>query len=142
MVRLAEDGMTLTFNDCLSLCDISEAEALAIAEHQHIPPLAAVELGDYLIRTPEGELCLKAIFREHIASAAARGDVMRTLLGRADQHHRHGRVAHDLLGVAAHEEPPYAASAVRTEHDQVGAGLPGLLDDEIRCRTRKRLEQD
>ena len=71
--------MALTFEDCLSLCDISEAEALAIAEHQHIPPMAAVELGDYLTKTPEGELCLKAILREHMAAAAARGEAMRTL---------------------------------------------------------------
>ena len=71
--------MAMTFQDCLGLCDISEAEALAIAEHEHLPAMAAVQLGDYLMRTPEGELCLKEILRDHIAAAAASGDSMRTL---------------------------------------------------------------
>jgi hypothetical protein len=75
--------MFLTFEDCLGLADITEAEALAIAAHQGIPPMAAVQLGDYLMKTPEGELCLKTILREDIADAIASGDPIRTLALRA-----------------------------------------------------------
>jgi hypothetical protein len=56
------------------LCDLSEEEVLAIAEHEHIPELAAVELGNYLVHTPEGERCIKAMIRDDIEAAIGRGD--------------------------------------------------------------------
>ena len=71
--------MFLTFEDCIALCNLSEAEVLAIAQHQHIPAMAAVQLGDYLVRTPEGEQRIKAMIREDIAAAATSGDHLRTL---------------------------------------------------------------
>jgi len=64
----------LTLEDCIALCELSEEEVLAIAEHEHIPEIAAVELGNYLVHTPEGELCIKAMIRDDIGAAAARGD--------------------------------------------------------------------
>jgi len=63
----------LTFEDCLGLCGLSEEEVLAIAEHEHIPEMAALELGNYLCRTPEGELCVKGMIRDDIAHARAAG---------------------------------------------------------------------
>ena len=30
-----------TLEDCLGLCDLTEAEVLAIAEHEHLPEIAA-----------------------------------------------------------------------------------------------------
>lgn len=35
----------LRLEDCLALCDLSEAEVLAIAHHEGLPEMAAVELG-------------------------------------------------------------------------------------------------
>jgi hypothetical protein len=64
----------LRLEDCLALCDLSEDEVLAIAEHEHIPEIAAVELGNYLVHTPDGERCIKAMIRDDIAAADARGD--------------------------------------------------------------------
>jgi hypothetical protein len=63
----------LTLEDCLSLCDLTEDEVLAIAAHEHIPEIVAAELGNYLCRTPEGEMCIKAMIRDDIAHAAASG---------------------------------------------------------------------
>ena len=71
--------MFLTFQDCIGLCDLSEAEVLAIAEHEHIPAMAAVQLGDYLVHTAEGEQRVKAMIRDDIAAAAASGDRLRAL---------------------------------------------------------------
>lgn len=71
--------MFLTFQDCIGLCDLSEAEVQAIAEHEHIPAIAAVELGDYLVKSPQGEQRVKAMIREDIAAAAASGDRLRAL---------------------------------------------------------------
>ena len=71
--------MVLTLEDCLALCELSEDEVLAIAEHEHIPELAAAELGNYLAHTPEGELAIKAMIRDDLAAARAKGDRSREL---------------------------------------------------------------
>ena len=64
----------LTLEDCLALCDLTEEEILAIAEHEHIPELAAIELGNYLVHSPDGERYIKAMIRDDIAAATAHGD--------------------------------------------------------------------
>jgi|SRR4249920_418545 hypothetical protein len=62
----------LTLEDCLALCDLTEEEVLAIAQHEHIPEIAATELGNYLVHTPAGEMRIKSIIRDDIADARAR----------------------------------------------------------------------
>lgn len=69
----------LTFNDCLALCDLTEEEVLAIAEHEHIPEVAAAEMGHYLVCTPEGEIRIKRIIRDDIDAARAHGNRPREL---------------------------------------------------------------
>jgi len=64
----------LSLEDCLGFCDLTEEEVLAIAEHEHIPEMAAIQLGSYLVHTPEGERRIKSIIRDDIAEARARGD--------------------------------------------------------------------
>ncbi len=66
--------MVLTLEDCLALCELSEEEVLAIAEHEHVPEVAAAELGNYLVHTADGELAIKAMIRDDLAAARARGD--------------------------------------------------------------------
>ena len=44
-----------------------------------LPEIAAAELGSYLVRTPAGEMRIKAIIRDDIAEACARGDRGREL---------------------------------------------------------------
>lgn len=69
----------LSLQDCLALCELSEDEVLAIAQHEHIPEIAAAELGNYLVRTAEGERRIKSIIRDDIAEARAGGDRSREL---------------------------------------------------------------
>ena len=69
----------LTFKDCLALCDLSEEEVKAIAEHEHIPQLAAMELGNYLVRTPDGVPMIRKMIVDDIAAADARGDTVHAL---------------------------------------------------------------
>ena len=69
----------LSLEDCLALCDLSEEEVLAIAHHEHIPEIAAAELGNYLVHTPQGEMRIKSIIRDDIAEARAKGDRLREL---------------------------------------------------------------
>ena len=65
----------LTFEDCLGLSELTEDEILAIAEHENIPELAALEMGNYLIHTPSGEKKLKRIILEDIAAARKTGNI-------------------------------------------------------------------
>jgi len=69
----------LSLEDCLALCDLSEEEVLAIAHHEHIPEIAAAELANYLVHTPEGEMRIKTIIRDDIAEANGCGDRTREL---------------------------------------------------------------
>ena len=67
----------LTFEDCLALCGLSEAEVQAIAEHEHLPPIVALELGDCLIHGKDGELLVSHMVIEDIRAAERRGDLLR-----------------------------------------------------------------
>src|SRR6185369_7842861 len=63
----------LTLEDCLGLCELTEQEVLAIAHHEHVPEMAALELGNYLVHAPDGEMRIKSIILDDIAEARARG---------------------------------------------------------------------
>ena len=41
----------LSLQDCLALCELTEDEVRAIAQHEHIPEIAAAEMGNYLARS-------------------------------------------------------------------------------------------
>ena len=64
----------LTLQDCIELSDLSEDEILAIAEHEHIPEMAALEMGNYLCHTPEGEQRIRRMIVDDIRAARERGD--------------------------------------------------------------------
>ena len=66
--------MFLTLEDCLAMCELSEDEVLAIAEHERLPEVVAAELGNYLVHTADGELAIKSMIRDDIAGATARAD--------------------------------------------------------------------
>ena len=64
----------LTFEDCLALCDLTEKEIAAIAEHEHVPDMLALELGEYLVRTKDGELVIKKMIIDDIKHALNAGN--------------------------------------------------------------------
>lgn len=64
----------LTYQDCVALCGLNGREVEAIAEHEHIPPIIAVELASYLCRNSAGELCIQHYILDDIAAAEKRGD--------------------------------------------------------------------
>ena len=39
----------ITLEDCIGLCGLTEEEVLAIAEHEHLPEIAATALAEYLL---------------------------------------------------------------------------------------------
>ena len=69
----------LTFEDCLAFCELTEEEIDAIAEHEHVPEMLAVELGNYLVHEDDGVPRISRILVEDIAAAEHRGDRDRVL---------------------------------------------------------------
>lgn len=65
----------LTFEDCLALCELSEDEVDAIAEHEQISETVAVELGSYLLQGPDGQLLIQRMIIDDIQAARRRGDL-------------------------------------------------------------------
>jgi hypothetical protein len=64
----------LTYQDCLGLANLSAEEAAAIAEHEHIPAICAVEFGSYMVQGDNGVPKLKAIIVDDLHAAEQKGD--------------------------------------------------------------------
>ena len=77
----------LTLEDCLAFCGLTEDEVNAIAEHEHVPEMAAVGLAQYLSESPGGCERIRAMILDDIAEARRR--------------HRRDH-AHELIGVLRH----------------------------------------
>lgn len=59
----------LTFEDCLGLCELDEDEIMAIAEHEHVPEIVALEMAQYLIHLPDGTVTIKRMIVDDIQHA-------------------------------------------------------------------------
>lgn len=77
----------ITLEDCLTFCGLTEDEVQAIAEHEHVPEMAAAALAQYLSETPGGCERIRAMILDDIADAR--------------RHHRRDH-AHELIGVLRH----------------------------------------
>jgi hypothetical protein len=64
----------ISLEDCLALCGLSEAEVLALAEHEHVPEIVAASLGNHLLCQPDGGRRIGAMIADDVTMAMARGD--------------------------------------------------------------------
>ena len=64
----------ITLEDCLAFCDLTEEEVLAIAEHEHMPEMAAIAYGQYLLRKDEGLHVICRMIVDDIRAAQSRND--------------------------------------------------------------------
>ncbi|WP_374309991.1 hypothetical protein [Dongia sp.] len=88
----------LTFDDCQALCGVSKGVVAAIAEHEHIPQMAAAEMANYLCENEAGERCIRRYILDDIAKAEGRGDTKHAAVLRAVFCHfveTHPRAARD-----------------------------------------------
>ena len=69
----------LTYQDCVELSDLTEEEIEAIAQHEHLPEMAALELGSYLVHTEEGVPMIKRIILDDIEDARRHGHAQKVL---------------------------------------------------------------
>ncbi len=44
----------ITLQDCIGMCGLTEEEVLAIAEHEHLPEIAATAMAQYLLSLEHG----------------------------------------------------------------------------------------
>jgi hypothetical protein len=64
----------ITLEDCIALSGLTKEEVLAIAEHEHIPAIAATALGQYLLSKESGSEKVRDMIVDDIRQAQARGD--------------------------------------------------------------------
>ena len=77
----------LTFEDCLGFSALTEEEIEAISQHEHLPEIVALELGNYLLHQPDGVPKIKRMILDDIADAESTGDAKRALVLKATLHH-------------------------------------------------------
>jgi hypothetical protein len=65
----------ISLEDCIAFCGLTKDEVRALAEHEHIPDIAAAALGFYLLNQPTGCTAIHAMIAEDIRWAHERGDV-------------------------------------------------------------------
>jgi len=61
----------ISLEDCIALCGLDELEIEAIAEHEHVPEIAAAALGGYLLHRAGGEQEICRIIVDDLRSAVA-----------------------------------------------------------------------
>jgi hypothetical protein len=66
--------MYLSLQECIDMSDLTEDEILAIAEHEHLPEIVALELGAYLIHESGGEKRIKRMIQDDIKRSQEKGD--------------------------------------------------------------------
>jgi hypothetical protein len=77
-INLMEIRM-ITLDDCIGLCGLTEEEVLAIAEHEHLPEIAATALAQYFIGREHGSEKVRDMIVDDIRHAEAFGDKAHTL---------------------------------------------------------------
>lgn len=64
----------ITLDDCLAFCGLTEAEVQAIAEHEHIPEIAAAGLANYLLCCDQGTARIREMILDDLVAAQRRDD--------------------------------------------------------------------
>ena len=63
----------ITLEDCVGMCGLTEEEVLAIAEHEHLPEIAAAALAEYLLSQAHGDEKIRDMIVEDIRLAEHNG---------------------------------------------------------------------
>jgi hypothetical protein len=64
----------ISMEDCIAMCGLTEQEVMAIAEHEHVPEMAAAAMGRYLLKKPGGAEQIRDMIRDDIHESLSRGD--------------------------------------------------------------------
>ena len=64
----------ISLEDCVALCGLSEEQVIAIAEHEHLPEIAATALAQYLLKRERGMEKIRDMIVDDIRQAQRRQD--------------------------------------------------------------------
>ena len=59
----------ITLEDCIGFCDLTEEEVLEIAEHEHLPEIAAAALAQFLLSQEHGSERVRNMIIDDIRQA-------------------------------------------------------------------------
>ncbi len=59
----------ISLEDCIAMCGLDEAEIEAVAEHEHVPAIAAAALASYLLHQGGGEMEIRRMIVDDIRKA-------------------------------------------------------------------------
>lgn len=81
----------LTMRECIEFTDLCEEEIDAIAEHEHLPFVLALERGAAMMNEPWGPTAVRQMIWDDYLAAEGEGEinhaaVLRCLYGRACEH--------------------------------------------------------
>jgi len=69
----AVDCDMITLEDCVGFCGLTEEEVLAIAEHEHLPEIAATAMAQYLLSQAHGSERVRDMIVDDIRCAQVNG---------------------------------------------------------------------
>jgi len=64
----------ITLEDCIAFSGLTKQEVDAIAEHEHVPEIAAAAMARYLLKEPHGAEKIGDMIRDDIHAALNRDD--------------------------------------------------------------------
>jgi hypothetical protein len=64
----------ITLEDCVAFCGLTEQEVLAIAEHEHMPEIAATALAEYLTHQEHGTEKIRDMIVDDIRASQTLND--------------------------------------------------------------------
>ena len=70
---MPQDLKMITLEDCIGFCGLTEEEVLAIAEHEHLPEIAATPLAQYLLSQSHGVEKVRDMIVDDIRQAQRSG---------------------------------------------------------------------
>jgi hypothetical protein len=66
----------ISYEDCIGMCGLTKEEVLAIAEHEHIPEMAAAALAHYILcKNKHGAEVVRDMIVDDIKASRARNDL-------------------------------------------------------------------
>jgi hypothetical protein len=69
----------ISLEDCIALSSLAKEQVLAIAEHEHVPEIAAAALAQYLLKQKHGMEKIRDMIVDDIRQAQQRRDKEHTL---------------------------------------------------------------
>ena len=64
----------IVLEDCIALCGLTKQEVMAIAEHEHVPEIAAAAMASSLLNEAHGAEKIRDMIRDDISEALKRDD--------------------------------------------------------------------